>query len=87
MARYTTNKNHGNKKQKENLLPLEQLTKRKREILMLIAEEYTNMEIADKLYISNRTVDTHRRNLIQKIGAKNTAGLVRYALKSGLMND
>ena len=87
MARYMTNKNHGTKKHKEDQLPLEQLTEREREVLVLIAEEYTNMEIAEKLHISNRTVDTHRRNLIQKIGVKNTAGLVRYALKSGLMNE
>lgn len=61
---------------------LSRLTKREIEILKLISEEYTNHEIADKLFISSRTVDTHRRNLIQKLQAKNTAGLVRYAIRN-----
>lgn len=64
---------------------LEDLTKREIEILRLIAEEYTNQEIADKLFISPRTVDTHRRNLILKLDAKNTAGLVRFAIKHNLV--
>ncbi len=54
------------------------LTTREMEILKCIAEEMTNKEIANMLYISPRTVDTHRRNLLQKLNAKNTAGLVRY---------
>lgn len=70
--------------QKNSVLP-EQLTKREREILQLIAEEYTNPEIANKLFISPRTVDTHRRNLILKLNVKNTAGLVRYAIKHELI--
>ena len=61
------------------------LTNRETEILKLIAQEYSNPEIADMLFISIRTVDTHRRNLIEKLGVKNTAGLVRYALKNGLV--
>lgn len=61
------------------------LTKREIEVLRLIAEEYSNPEIAEKLYISIRTVDTHRRNLLEKLGAKNTAGLVKYAIKKGLI--
>jgi DNA-binding NarL/FixJ family response regulator len=64
---------------------LEELTKREIEILRLIAEENTNQEIADKLFISPRTVDTHRRNLILKLDAKNTAGLVRFAIKHNLV--
>nr|WKN34599.1 response regulator transcription factor [Tunicatimonas sp. TK19036] len=64
----------------------EQLTKREREILKLIAEENTNPEIAEKLFISTRTVDTHRRNLILKLNVKNTAGLVRYAIKHELVH-
>lgn len=58
------------------------LTKREKQILKLIAEEFTNHEIAERLFISSRTVDTHRRNLVQKLNAKNTAGLVRYAIKN-----
>lgn len=60
------------------------LTDRETEILRLIVNEYTNQEIADKLYISKRTVDTHRTNLLEKTGSKNTAGLVRFALKNDL---
>ncbi len=61
------------------------LTDREKEIIQLIATEHTNQEIADKLYISKRTVDTHRTNLLQKTNSKNTAGLVRYALKNNLV--
>ncbi|MTI87674.1 MAG: response regulator transcription factor [Balneolaceae bacterium] len=62
------------------------ITDRELEVLKLIVEEHTNQEIADELYISVRTVDAHRRNLLQKIGAKNTAGLVKYALKNNLFS-
>jgi DNA-binding NarL/FixJ family response regulator len=61
------------------------LTPRELEMLKLIAEEYSNQEIADKLFISIRTVDTHKRNLLEKLKVKNTAGLVKYALKKGLL--
>ncbi|MEQ9298439.1 MAG: response regulator transcription factor [Cyclobacteriaceae bacterium] len=62
------------------------LTDREIEILRLIAEEYSNPEIAEKLFISVRTVDTHRRNILDKLGAKNTAGLVKYAIQKGLLD-
>lgn len=61
------------------------LTKREIEILKLIGEEYSNPEIADLLFISVRTVDTHRRNLLEKIGVKNTVGMVKYAIKHGII--
>ncbi|RAJ10760.1 LuxR family two component transcriptional regulator [Chitinophaga skermanii] len=61
------------------------LTRREKEILQLITEELTNQEIADKLYISLRTVETHRLNLTQKLAVKNTAGLVKEAMKRGLL--
>ena len=83
MSRFMTNKKA--KASSDSVLP-EQLTRREREILQLIAEEYTNPEIAEKLFISPRTVDTHRRNLILKLNAKNTAGLVRYAIKYELVD-
>lgn len=54
------------------------LTNRELEILEFISNEFTNKEIADQLYISSRTVETHRRNLIQKLKVKNTVGLVKY---------
>jgi len=62
------------------------LTKREKEILKLIAEEYTGPEISAHLHISLNTVETHRRNLVQKIGAKSSIGLVRYAIKHGLVD-
>lgn len=62
------------------------LTRREMEILRLITEEYSNPEIAEKLFISIRTVDTHRRNLLEKLGVKNTAGLVKYAIRQGLLD-
>lgn len=61
------------------------LTKREQEILTLIANEYSNPDIAKELFISIRTVDTHRRNLLDKLDVKNTAGLVKYAVKFGLI--
>lgn len=61
---------------------IDKLTKRELQILKFIAEEYTNQEIADKLFLSPRTIDTHRRNLLIKIGAKNTAGLVKFAINN-----
>jgi DNA-binding NarL/FixJ family response regulator len=60
------------------------LSKREKEILKYIAEEYTTPEIAEKLFISQYTVNTHRKNLISKLGVKNVAGLVKYAFQNGL---
>lgn len=57
------------------------ITKREREVLKLIVEGYTSAEIAKRLYISVRTVETHRSNLMSKLEIKNTAALVRYALE------
>lgn len=62
------------------------ITDRELEILELIVKEFTNQEIAEKLYISSRTVDAHRRNLLQKTGARNTAGLVKYAFQHNLVS-
>jgi DNA-binding CsgD family transcriptional regulator len=63
------------------------ITDRELEVLQMIVREHTNQEIAEKLYISPRTVDAHRRNLLQKTGARNTAGLVKYAFQQGLVNN
>ena len=57
------------------------LSDREQEILQLICEQYTNSEIAEKLFISTRTVDGHRNNLLQKLNCKNTAGLVAIAIQ------
>jgi DNA-binding NarL/FixJ family response regulator len=56
------------------------ITKREQEILNLVALGKTSQEIADELFISTRTVESHRYNLMQKLDIKNTAGLVRYAV-------
>ncbi len=61
------------------------VTKREREIIQLIAEGHTSSEISQILFISPRTVDTHRTNLMNKLDLKNAAGLVRYALENGLI--
>lgn len=61
------------------------LTKREIEILKLIALEQTTPEISKALFISAYTVETHRKNLIKKLGVKNLAGLVRYAFQAGLV--
>lgn len=60
------------------------LTRREKEVLDLILSEYTTQEIAEKLFISTKTVESHRTNLLQKTGTRNTAGLVRIALEKGL---
>lgn len=62
------------------------ITKRELQILRLIYDEYTNPEIANLLGISRRTVDTHRKNLLRKLNVRNTAGLIRYALRSGYVD-
>lgn len=61
------------------------LTKRETEILALIANEHSNQEIADKLFLSVRTVETHRNSINQKLDIKNTAGLVKEAMLRGLI--
>lgn len=65
--------------------PHEPLTKRETEILTQIAQGLTNAEIGMKLFISDRTVDTHRTNLMRKLGVNNVAGLVRYAYTQKLL--
>ena len=61
------------------------LTKRETEVLHHIAEGRTNKEIAETLFLSFRTVNTHRANIMQKLGIHDTAGLVRYAINLGLV--
>lgn len=61
--------------------PYPTISKREKEVLQLILEEFTTQEIADRLFISFGTVETHRRNMMIKVGAKNTAGLVKFALE------
>jgi DNA-binding NarL/FixJ family response regulator len=63
------------------------LTKRELEVLKLIAMGFTDKEISERLFISKRTIDTHRQNLKQKLIVKNTAGLVKAAFKMNLVED
>ena len=66
---------------------LEKLTVRELEILKFVSEEFSNQEIAHQLFISPRTVETHKRNLIQKLKVKNAIGLVKYYLKTTQQKD
>lgn len=63
------------------------LTSREKEILNLIAKELSNTEIAQKLFISERTVETHRRNIFTKTKTKSIVGLIKYAIANGLINQ
>lgn len=63
-----------------------ELTPREEEIMLLICEQYTNQEIADKIHLSKRTVEGHRNRILDKTGAKNTVGLVIYAIEHNIYN-
>lgn len=73
------------KKQKVKPSFMPSLTKRETEILQLICEQQTASEIANKLFISRRTVEGHRNNLLQKLNCRNIAGLVAYAIQNQLV--
>lgn len=60
------------------------LTSREKQVLKLIVKEYSNAQIADELFISIRTVDSHKHNLLEKTGSKTLAGLVVYAIEHGI---
>jgi len=62
------------------------LSKREIEVLKLVCKEYSNTDIAERLFLSVSTVETHRKNLIAKLGVHNTVGLVKYALKNNLID-
>ncbi|GAB1445773.1 response regulator transcription factor [Flammeovirgaceae bacterium] len=74
-----------NSRKKSTVTSESVLTDREKEVIGLIAQELSNQKIAEKLFISVRTVDTHRRNIMEKIQARNTAGLVKYAMENGLL--
>lgn len=75
------------KKEVKNNDIFNELTSREILVLKLIVDEFSNHEIADKLFISIRTVDAHRRNLLNKINVKNTAGLVKFAISNNIFKD
>lgn len=61
------------------------LTNREKDVLQLIAQEFTTAEIANKLFLSDRTIEGYRKNLLMKMGVKNTAGLILKAIREGLL--
>jgi DNA-binding NarL/FixJ family response regulator len=79
-------KEDNNAKIKSETLQITELSSREKEILVLISQEFTGNEIAEKTNISLNTVNTHRRNLLSKLNVKNTAGLVKYAIEYGLLD-
>ena len=70
-------------KQKEGFFP--KISRREKEVLRLIVQEHTTQEIANKLFISLKTVESHRSSLLNKMNARNSAGLVRIALENNLL--
>jgi DNA-binding NarL/FixJ family response regulator len=74
------------KKPEEQRVEAAHLTEREKDVLKLIAQEYNTQEIAAKLFISTNTVETHRKNLLSKLQAKNIAGLVKFAIQTGLVS-
>lgn len=73
-------------KNKSNHTSIPPLTRREKEILQLIVNEYTTNEIADKLFVSNGTIETHRLNLLSKLNVRNSVGLVKKAILLGLID-
>ncbi|MBS1627941.1 MAG: response regulator transcription factor [Bacteroidetes bacterium] len=72
-------------KEQEKILAL--LSTRETQILSLIVKEYTSEEIGQQLFISKKTVDNHRTHILEKTGCKTTIGLVKYAIKNGIMEE
>ena len=62
------------------------ISEREIEIIKLIAEGCINKEIADRLFLSNHTINTHRKNIMQKLGINNTSGIVLFAVKEGIVS-
>ena len=81
MEEMVKNKHTKQEKQREQT----KFTERELEILKLIIEEFNNAEIADKLFISERTVETHRKNMIRKFNTKTIVGLIKYAMDNKLV--
>lgn len=73
----------GKKVSKNSLIT--KLTRREHDVLVAISEELTTQEISEKLFISPKTVETHRMNIMSKLGAKNSVGIVKIAIENGLL--
>lgn len=63
------------------------LSPREKDVLVLICQEFSSTQIAEKLFVSTSTVDTHRKNMKNKLGVNNTVGLIKYAIKHGIINE
>lgn len=74
------------KKEKKITSEIQELTEREVEILRLIVQEYSSDEIADKLFISRRTVDTHRKHILKKTASKTIVGLIKFAYRNELVD-
>ena len=74
------------KKQEKNNQEIKSLTERELEILKLIVQEYSTAAIAEQLFISPRTVDTHRKHIMQKTQSKTIIGLIKFAFRNGIAN-
>jgi len=66
--------------------PYDTLTGREREVIQLAAEGHTNVQIGQRLFVSPRTIETHRANLMRKLGLQNQSELIRYAVKRGIVS-
>lgn len=69
----------------KKIKPTFTLTNREKQVLQLVAQEYTTQEIADKLFLSKHTIESYRKNLISKLEVRNIAGLTRYAIEQGMV--
>jgi DNA-binding NarL/FixJ family response regulator len=87
MNRANEGNTHAGPEEKRDAAAGQQLTKRELEVLQYIAQGYTNRQIAEALFLSFRTVNTHRANLMQKLNIHDTAGLVRHAINTGLVKS
>ena len=76
----------GTRKGKPNFDTNVEFTPRELQILKLVCKEMTNAEIGKELHLSSRTVEGHRKKILEKTGAKNTAGMVYFAIKNGLVD-
>jgi two-component system, NarL family, response regulator DegU len=70
----------------KSTIGLEELTPREKEIIILICHELTMREIGEKLFLSERTVEKHRQNIMQKLGVKNAVGIVKFAFENNLFS-
>ena len=83
---YSTQKETLSIRPKKEIHKVNQLTTREREVISLVAKEYSTKEIATTLFISYETVSTHRKNIMRKLNVKNSAGMVRRSFECGYLS-